>query len=570
MTIETLLQNLKNKNLKEDELAIIKRAYDLARESHSGQKRLSKEDYIIHPIRTANFLIEINFIDTPTIAAALLHDTIEDTNVTLEQIEKEFGSEIAFLINGVTKLGKIKYKGIERHVENLRKMFLAMAEDIRVILIRLADRYHNMQTLRFVPKEKQRRIALETLEIYAPLAYRLGMGELKGQLEDMAFPYVFPEEYNWLINNVKERYEKRREYLKQIVPVIEEELKKENITFTGINLRAKHYYSLYQKLLRHEMNLENIHDLAALRVIVPNIDQCYGALGVIHKLWRPLPDKIKDYIALPKPNGYQSIHTTVFCLDDKITEFQIRTQQMHDAAENGIAAHWVYVESGKPDNGARLDEKKFGWVKQLREWHEESAGTEEFLESLKINFFKNRIFVLTPKGDVIDLPQDASPVDFAYSIHSAIGDQCASAKINGKISPLNAILKSGDIVEIITQKNKKPSEGWLDFVKTLEAKSRIKKHFQNKNRAFANRTADTEQKTEIKIISSDRVGLIKDISSLLSAQKINILTLNVNDENSPFPEIRLSIKIKDKLNLNRLITKIKSVKGVSEVSWKII
>jgi len=572
MTIESLIQNLKNKDVKQADLDLINRAYLTAEQAHRGQKRFSGEDYIIHPLKTADFLTRLNFIDAPTIAAALLHDTVEDTGLPLEKIEKDFGPEVAFLINGITKLGKIKYQGVERRVENLRKMFLAMAEDIRVILIKLADRHHNMQTLDFVRKEKQKRIALETLEIYTPIAYRLGMGELKGQLEDLAFPYAYPDEHRWLMTNIKEKYQQRQEYLKKVVPMLERELKKENINAEGINLRAKHYYSLYQKLLRHEMNLEKIYDLAALRIVVSNIDQCYGALGVVHKLWRPLPDKIKDYIALPKPNGYQSIHTTVFCLDDKITEFQIRTKQMHEIAENGIAAHWAYSEAGKPDEGARLDEKKFGWVQQLREWQAEVSGTEEFLESLKIDFFKNRIFVLTPKGDVIDLPQDATPVDFAYHIHSEIGEQCAGAKVNGKIVPLNTPLQNSDIVEILIQKNKKPSEGWLDFIKTTYAKNKVKKHFQKKLHSFADRTVknQTPQKAEIRIVSSDRVGLLKDISSILSSQNINIITLNTDSTDNPYPDIFITISAKDKLNINRLVLKLKEVKGVAEVGCKLL
>ena len=374
------------------------------------------------------------------------------------------------------------------------------------------------------------------------------------------------------MTNIKEKYQQRQEYLKKVVPMLERELKKENINAEGINLRAKHYYSLYQKLLRHEMNLEKIYDLAALRIVVSNIDQCYGALGVVHKLWRPLPDKIKDYIALPKPNGYQSIHTTVFCMDDKITEFQIRTKQMHEIAENGIAAHWAYSEAGKPDEGARLDEKKFGWVQQLREWQAEVSGTEEFLESLKIDFFKNRIFVLTPKGDVIDLPQDATPVDFAYHIHSEIGEQCAGAKVNGKIVPLNTPLQNSDIVEILIQKNKKPSEGWLDFIKTTYAKNKVKKHFQKKLHSFADRTVknQTPQKAEIRIVSSDRVGLLKDISSILSSQNINIITLNTDSTDNPYPDIFITISAKDKLNINRLVLKLKEVKGVAEVGCKLL
>lgn len=349
-----------------------------------------------------------------------------------------------------------------------------MAEDIRVVLIKLADRLHNMQTLQYLKPEKQKRIALETMEIYAPIAHRLGMGEIKGQLEDLVFQYLNPDGYKWIIDNVAEKYQERKNFIEKIIPIVKEELAKENIAPVKIDARAKYYWSLYQKLKKHDMNLEKIHDLVALRIIVNTIEECYGALGVIHKLWRPLPGKIKDYIALPKPNGYQSLHTTVFCVDGKITEFQIRTTKMHDEAELGIAAHWLYSEKGKPKSGAQDDNKKFAWVSQLRDWQKEVSGSQEFMESLKIDFFNDRIFALTPKGDAIDLPKGATPIDFAYHIHSEIGDRCAGAKVNGKMVHLSYILQNGDMVEILTQKKHAPSRAWLEFAKTAIAKNRIR------------------------------------------------------------------------------------------------
>jgi len=455
-------------------LDLIKRAYNLAEKAHRDQKRLSGEPYLIHCQETAKTLAKMK-LDSQTVAAGLLHDIVDDTPITLKQIEKEFGSNIAFLIKGVSKLGKLKYRGQIRYVENLRRMFLAMAEDIRVVLIKLADRLHNMQTLQALPEEKQIRIARETLEIYAPLANRLGIGEIKGQLEDLAFPYVYPKEFAWLIKTLPEKYQAREEYLKKVKPVLEKELKSAQLEPLEIQTRAKHHFSLYKKLCRYEMNWEKIYDLVAMRIIVKTIPDCYAALGVIHKNWKPLPGRIKDYIAVPKPNGYQSLHTTVFCLEGKITEFQIRTPKMHQEAEYGIAAHWAYTEADKPKQGVLVNSPQLAWINQLREWQKEvKASPDEFLESLKIDFFKDRIFVFTPKGDVIDLPEGATPVDFAYQIHTDIGHSCAEAKIDGKLSPLHQPLENGQVVEIVTKKEKKPNPDWLRFVKTTQAKSKIR------------------------------------------------------------------------------------------------
>lgn len=466
---------------KAQEKAIIKTAYELARNAHRNQKRGSGEQYIQHPLRVALTLAKMN-LDTETIAAAILHDVIEDTSYTLDEIKKQFGQNIAFLVNGVTKLDKIRYGGAEGKAENLRKMFLAMAKDIRVVLIKLADRYDNMETLNSLPREKQQRIALETLEIYAPIAYRLGMGELKGQLEDLAFKYLYPEKYNWLEKEVSGKYETRKEYINNLEPVIRNILRKENVAPLEINARSKHFYSLYKKLLRHQMDFDKVHDLVAARIIVKNMEDCYLALGAIHQTFKPIPGLIKDYIAMPKPNGYQSLHTSVFGPQGKITEIQIRTPEMHAQAENGIAAHWIYKERNYGNNNFEIAKKELAWIEQLREWQKAVRGSDEFFESLKIDFFKNRIFVLTPKGDALDLPEGATPIDFAYAIHSEIGHQCAGAKINGKIMPLDAELQSGDMVEILIQKNKKPSKDWLNFVKTNLAKERIRSVIKSKNK----------------------------------------------------------------------------------------
>jgi len=464
---------------------LIEKAFNFARDCHQGQKRLSGEDYVYHPLRVALILSRLNF-DSKTVTAALLHDIPDDTKVSLKEIEQDFGKEISFLIEGVSKLGKLRYPknyklfpvdkessekkhfSVYSRVENLRKMFFAMAEDLRVVLIKLADRLDNMKTLAYLPEEKQKRIALETLEIFAPLADRLGIGEMRKQLEDLAFPYLYPQEYNWLISQVKEKY------LKSIEPKIREVLEKEGIVPLDIHSRAKGYWSLYQKLLKNEMNFEKIHDLVALRIIVKDLESCYKTLGILHKYFKPLLGEIQDFIALPKPNGYQSLHTTCFCFEGKLVEFQIRTPEMHDAAENGICAHWAYKE--KVD--FKTKERKFIWIEQLRDWQKEISEDQEFLEGLKIDFFKKRIFVFTPKGDVIDLPEGACPIDFAYNVHTEIGNHCAGAKINGKIVPLSTVLKNGDVVEILVDKNKSPSRDWLKFAKTSLARSEIKKEIK--------------------------------------------------------------------------------------------
>lgn len=549
---------------------LARRAYEFARTAHQGQKRSSGEPYFNHCLATAQTLIDMR-LDAKTIIAGLLHDVVEDTKYTLQDIKKNFGEEIAFMVEGITKLGKIKFRGDQQKIENLRKMFLAMAEDVRVVLIKLADRLHNMNTLQFVPPEKQKRIALETLEIYVPLAHRLGMGEIKGHLEDLSFQYLYPKEYKWVIDNLSEKYQEREKYIEKITPVIHQELNKENINPLKIDARAKHYYSLYKKLLKYDMNFEKIHDLVAVRIVVNTIEECYGVLGVIHKLWRPMPGKIKDYIALPKPNGYQSLHTTVFCLDGKITEFQIRTVKMHDEAELGIAAHWLYAEKGKPKTGIKLDDKRFSWVSQLRDWQHEVSGSQEFLESLKIDFFKDRIFCLTPKGDAIDLPENASPIDFAYHIHSDIGDHCSGAKVNGKMVPLSHILQNGDVVEILTQKKHVPSRAWLEFSKTSIAKNRIR-HSLKKEQGIeiipVKKSAGYH--IEAKIICADRIGLMKDVSEEIQKLKINIESINSAKDNKNSPIIiTITSTIKKRSAIEQLIAKLKQIKNVIEVTYKI-
>lgn len=501
------MQNLLEKILakasfSEADRTLIQKAYNTAELAHRGQKRLSGEDYISHPLHAAYFLSELG-MDATTIASCLLHDTLEDTSLKSEDIRSEFGQEIAFLVEGVTKLGKIEYspdrsnkKNSLENINSLKKMFFAMAEDVRVIIIKLADRYHNMETLRYQLKPAQKRIALETLEIYAPIAARLGMGKLKGQLEDSAFPYVYPEEYSWLIKNVKEKYTDRMNYIDRTKPLIRRYLTDSGIKILDLDSRAKHYYSLYQKIKRHGMDAEKVFDLVAMRVIVPDVASCYEALGVIHKHYKPLPGLIKDYIAIPKPNGYQSLHTTIFCEKGRIVEIQIRTPKMHEHAENGIAAHWAYSESGKKKI-FKADLKETRWISELKQFLQEMSPRDS-LTNLKIDFFKNRIFAFTPKGDVKDMPEGATPIDFAYAIHTDLGHSLKGAKANGKIVPLSYTLKNGDVIDIIKGKLMKPSFDWLKIAKTTEARKKIKAWFTLEEKKQREAQGIKEEEKEIK------------------------------------------------------------------------
>jgi GTP pyrophosphokinase len=549
--------------------SIISKAYKFAEKVHSGQKRKSGEPYFNHVLATADILYSWN-MDDETISAGLLHDVIEDTNTKIEDIKKEFGEETAFLVDGVSKLGKFKYRGAKEKAENMRKLILAISEDLRVVFIKLADRLHNMRTLNYLPKEKQKRIALETDEIYAPIAYRLGMHNLAGELQDLAFPYLYPEEYKWILNNVSDKYEERMKYLKKTAPVLKEFLLKNNVKIINFDFRAKRWSSLYKKLLVYDMDIEKIYDLVALRVIVPTVQDCYTTLGLIHEFWPPLSGRIKDYIAVPKPNGYRSLHTTVLGPQDKKIEIQIRTPEMHYENEFGIASHWLYKMQKYQKENINTFVKELEWVKQLRSWQEEMPKTvspSEFLKSLKIDFFKDRIYVITPKGDVIDLPKDATPVDFAYHIHSEIGDACVGAKVNDKLVPLDYKLKSGDVVEILTQKNKKPSEDWLNFVKTSLARERIKSALKQKNKKLISQPT----KTELKMVVLDRIGLIKDISSVITNSHFNILSFHTEKTHTPLYQInRIEIETTNKEKIQKLILKLKNIKGVKEISYRII
>lgn len=470
---------------------LIKKAYHFAVTVHAGQKRLSGEEFINHPLMVAKFLAQWK-LDSNCIAAGLLHDVIEDGGISREKLKKEFGEEITRLVEGVTKIGELKFRGSpqEEFVENLRKMIVVMAKDLRVVLIKLADRYHNMQTLDFLPKEKQERIARETLEIYAPLAERLGIGEIKGRLEDLAFPYLYPEDYRWLKDYSAPFYKKAEEFLKTVKRKLLKELAKENVK-AEIHTRAKHLYSLYRKLLRPEINkdISKIYDLVALRILVNTVEECYISLGVVHNIYKPVPYLgISDFIAVPKPNGYRSIHTKVFGPYGRIFEVQIRTYQMHEEAENGIAAHWYFstqkakgVDDKAVERGFFAPQEKMNWVKQLIRWQKEIVDSQEFLEALKFDALSHRIFVFSPRGDVYDLPAGATPVDFAYAVHTGLGNSCCGAKVNGQLVPLDYKLKSGEVVEVIRSKEKKnPSPDWLNFVVTQLAKKEIKKYLRKR------------------------------------------------------------------------------------------
>jgi GTP diphosphokinase / guanosine-3',5'-bis(diphosphate) 3'-diphosphatase len=447
-----------------EETGLVKRAYEFARNAHEGQKRKSGEPYLVHLVATAKALAELHQ-DASAVAAGLLHDTVEDTGVAAEEIEKQFGKDIRFIVEGVTKLGSFRYHGADKHNESLRKLLLATTEDMRVLMVKLCDRLHNIRTLQYVSKEKQLRIARETLEIYAPIAYRLGIRKLSRELEDLSFPYVYPDGYKELTSLLKTGEEKRIAELESFKKEVMKELIKNNFTEFKIDYRVKGLYSLYKKYIKYKKNLENIYDILAMRITVSKTEDCYKLLGIIHGAWKPLPGRIKDYIAFPKLNGYQSLHTTVFNNDGGIVEVQIRTYDMHKEAEYGVASHASY----KVENQKKNQKEVSAWIKNLAD-----DGAD-----IKRDFLSERIFVFTPHGDVVDLPKGASAIDFAYAIHSDIGDHMSGAKINGKLCALTTLLKGGEIVEVITNKNAKPNRKWLDSAKTTMARKHIRTHSSN-------------------------------------------------------------------------------------------
>ena len=470
MRLDDLLDHITAHHPNAD-LDIVKRAYLFSAKAHEGQVRRSGEPYLTHPLAVANILATMQ-MDIPSIVAALLHDTAEDTTVTLEEIEKTFSTEIRDLVDGVTKLGKIRFSTSEaKQAENFRKMIMAMAKDIRVIIIKLADRVHNMRTLEHLPEPKQVSIAQETLDLYAPIANRLGIQEFKVELEDMSLKYLKPDIYRWIDQQVSKRRAQREKYIDQVIESVKDDLKKNNVG-AEVSGRLKHYYSIHRKMESQNIPFDEIHDLIAFRILVDNLGRCYEALGIIHSLWRPVPGRFKDYIAMPKANNYQSLHTTIIGPDGERVEFQIRTKEMHETAEHGIAAHWQYKE-GRPDISTK-DEMKFKWLRRLLEWQSELSDPAEFLDTVKLDLFADDVYVFTPKGELRELPRGSSPVDFAYNVHTQIGNTCVGARVSGRIVPLSYKLKSGDSVEILTRKDAYPNKDWLRFVCTSKARAKIR------------------------------------------------------------------------------------------------
>ena len=522
VTIESIIASVQEYQPQAD-IDLIQRAYELAESAHRGQTRVSGEAYIIHPLHVAQILTELH-LDYETVSAALLHDVVEDTIYTNEQMQEMFGEEVAMLIDGVTKLGRIQYKSKEEvQLENYRKMFLAMAKDIRVIMIKLADRLHNMRTLKYMREDKQKRIAKETIEIYAPLANRLGISNVKWELEDLCLRYLDPETYYDLVESVKQKRKERQTFIDDSIEQIKEKLAESNIK-ADISGRAKHFYSIYKKMKRDKKDISEIYDLSAVRVLVESVKDCYGVLGVIHAMWKPIPGRFKDYIAMPKSNGYQSLHTTVMTRGYPL-EIQIRTFAMHQVSEFGVAAHWKYKETGKSVGAGSETDQKMSWLRQMVNLQQEYTDPKEYFEAMKVDIFSDEVFVFTPKGDVIDLPKGSIPIDFAYRIHTEVGHHCVGAKINGKLVPLETKLRNGDIVSVLTNKaNGGPSRDWLNIVASSETRSKIRTFFKKEKREENIERGRDLIKEEAKRLGYAPKELMKEDRLEQVAQKLNILT----------------------------------------------
>ncbi len=524
------------KYLDEKQVAFVRKAYDVAAKAHANQRRKSGEPYIIHPLGVATILAELQ-MDETTLAAAFLHDVVEDTDITLQQLTEMFGVKVADLVDGVTKLGKIEYISKEdQQIENYRKMFLAMAKDIRVIMIKLADRLHNMRTMKYMPVHKQHSISRETMEVYAPLAHRLGIYTIKWELEDLAFRYMEPEIYYDLVEQVKVKRREREAMIHDAMAEIKEHLDEQHIE-CEIQGRPKNFYSIYKKMQRDHKELSEIYDLLAIRVLVNSVADCYGTLGVVHSLWRPIPGRVKDYIAVPKSNMYQSLHTTVVYHNGQPLEIQIRTFEMHRISEYGIAAHWRYKESGgksnMPSSGDKDFEAKLSWLRQLLEWHKDMSDSRDFVNTVKMDVFSDEVFVFTPRGDVIDLPVGSVPIDFAYRIHTDVGNRCVGAKVNGRIVPLDYKLSNGDIVEVITSKQATgPSRDWMNIVGSSDTRNKIRSWFKKERREenIAKGREMLEKETK-------RLGY--DIKVLLKADKVKCVAtaLRLDSEDSLYASI---------------------------------